>query len=102
MGFDFQLAALRNGFGFDLRGFPDLQGERVFACNFDGFAVADLAAGGGGVDCFRDGFCLAGGICDDMLTTTYLASKAPKIICPAMNTAMYEDAVFQKRRGLTR
>ena len=39
---------------------------------------------------------IAGGICDDMLTTTYLASKAPKIICPAMNTAMYEDAVFQK------
>ena len=39
---------------------------------------------------------IANGICDDMLTTTYLASKAPKIICPAMNTAMYEDAVFQK------
>ena len=39
---------------------------------------------------------IAGGICDDMLTTTYLASKAPKIICPAMNTAMYEDAVFQE------
>jgi len=39
---------------------------------------------------------IAHGICDDMLTTTYLASNAPKIICPAMNTAMYEDAVFQE------
>ena len=39
---------------------------------------------------------IAHGIADDMLTTTYLASKAPKIICPAMNTAMYEDAVFQE------
>lgn len=39
---------------------------------------------------------IANGICDDMLTTTYLASKAPKIICPAMNTAMYEDKVFQE------
>ena len=39
---------------------------------------------------------IAHGICDDMLTTTYLASKAPKIICPAMNTQMYEDEVFQK------
>ena len=39
---------------------------------------------------------IAHGICDDMLTTTYLASRAPKIICPAMNTAMYEDEVFQK------
>ena len=38
---------------------------------------------------------IAHGIADDMLTTTYLASKAPKILCPAMNTAMYEDAVFQ-------
>ena len=38
---------------------------------------------------------IANGICDDMLTTTYLASKAPKIICPAMNTAMYTDEVFQ-------
>ena len=39
---------------------------------------------------------IAHGICDDMLTTTYLASNAPKIICPAMNTAMYEDHVFQE------
>ena len=38
---------------------------------------------------------IAHGIADDMLSTTYLASKAPKIICPAMNTAMYEDAVFR-------
>ncbi len=35
---------------------------------------------------------LACGIADDMLTTTYLASKAKKIICPAMNTSMYENA----------
>jgi len=41
----------------------------------------------------------AQGICDDMLTTTYLASRAPKIICPAMNTAMYEDPVFQRNLG---
>jgi phosphopantothenoylcysteine decarboxylase/phosphopantothenate--cysteine ligase len=37
----------------------------------------------------------AGGIADDMLTTTYMACKAPKIICPAMNTAMYEDVNLQ-------
>lgn len=34
---------------------------------------------------------LANGICDDMLTTTYMACTAPKIICPAMNSAMYLD-----------
>jgi len=33
----------------------------------------------------------ANGIADDMLTTTILASKAPKLICPAMNTNMLED-----------
>ncbi|MFI3167003.1 MAG: bifunctional phosphopantothenoylcysteine decarboxylase/phosphopantothenate--cysteine ligase CoaBC [Bacillota bacterium] len=36
------------------------------------------------------------GIADDMLSTTYLASKAKKIIVPAMNTNMYESVAFQK------
>ncbi len=35
---------------------------------------------------------LAGGIADDMLTTTALATKAPMVICPAMNTNMLENA----------
>lgn len=34
---------------------------------------------------------IAGGIADDMLTTTIMACKSPKIICPAMNTGMYEN-----------
>ena len=38
----------------------------------------------------------AHGICDDMLTTTFLACKAPKIVAPAMNTAMYESPITQK------
>lgn len=38
---------------------------------------------------------LAHGIADDMLTTTILASKAPKLIAPAMNTGMYENPVTQ-------
>ena len=38
---------------------------------------------------------LAHGLADDMLTTTVLASKAPKIIAPAMNTGMYENPVTQ-------
>ena len=39
---------------------------------------------------------LAHGICDDMLTTTFLACKAPKVIAPAMNTNMYENPVTQE------
>ena len=38
---------------------------------------------------------LAHGLADDMLTTTILASKAPKIIAPAMNTGMYENPITQ-------
>ena len=36
------------------------------------------------------------GIADDMLTTTVLASKAVKIVSPAMNTNMYENPVTQE------
>ncbi|GFI36680.1 coenzyme A biosynthesis bifunctional protein CoaBC [Lachnospiraceae bacterium] len=36
---------------------------------------------------------LAHGLADDMLTTTFLACRCPKIISPAMNTAMYENPV---------
>lgn len=35
------------------------------------------------------------GIADDMLTTTALACKCPKLISPAMNTNMYENPVVQ-------
>ncbi len=38
---------------------------------------------------------LAHGLADDMLTTTVLACRCPKIIAPAMNTAMVENAVTQ-------
>ena len=38
---------------------------------------------------------IAHGIADDMLTTTFLACKAPKLIAPAMNTGMYENPVTQ-------
>lgn len=38
---------------------------------------------------------LAHGICDDMLTTTAMACKCPKLIAPAMNTRMYENPILQ-------
>ena len=43
---------------------------------------------------------LAHGLADDMLTTTFLASKCPKIVAPAMNTAMYENPVTQDNMKL--
>ena len=37
----------------------------------------------------------ANGIADDMLTTVFLAAKCPKLVAPAMNTAMLENPVTQ-------
>jgi phosphopantothenoylcysteine decarboxylase/phosphopantothenate--cysteine ligase len=45
---------------------------------------------------------LAHGIADDMLTTTILACRCPKIIAPAMNTRMYENPVTQDNMELLR
>lgn len=39
---------------------------------------------------------LAHGLADDMLTTTVLAARCPKLIAPAMNTAMLENPVTQE------
>lgn len=38
---------------------------------------------------------IANGITDDMLTTTVMASTAPVLISPAMNTHMYENPIVQ-------
>ena len=38
---------------------------------------------------------IAGGIADDMLTTTFLACECPKIVAPAMNTRMYRNRIVQ-------
>lgn len=38
---------------------------------------------------------LANGICDDMVTLAFLASKAQKLVVPAMNTAMLENLATQ-------
>lgn len=38
---------------------------------------------------------IANGIADDMLSTTVMATKAPVIIAPAMNTNMYNNPIVQ-------
>ena len=45
---------------------------------------------------------LAHGIADDMLTTTFLAAKCPKLIAPAMNTAMFENPITQDNMEILR
>ena len=43
---------------------------------------------------------LAHGLADDMLTTTLLACRCPKLIAPAMNTPQYENPVTQDNMDL--
>ena len=45
---------------------------------------------------------LAHGLADDMLTTTALACRCPKLIAPAMNTNMYDNPVTQDNLTLLR
>src|SRR5690349_21373594 len=50
---------------------------------------------------------LAAGIADSMVTTSFLACAAPRLVAPAMNDRMYADAATQanlealRRRGIT-
>jgi len=44
----------------------------------------------------------AHGIADDMVTTTLLATKAPVVVAPAMNTGMYDNPVTRENLGTLR
>lgn len=45
---------------------------------------------------------LAAGVCDSILTTSFLASKAPRMIAPAMNGAMWEDEATRSNVAVLR
>jgi phosphopantothenoylcysteine decarboxylase / phosphopantothenate---cysteine ligase len=73
-------------------------GHLAIAQNADAFIVAPASA--------NTIAKLAAGICDSMLTTAFLACTAPRLVAPAMNDRMYEDAATQesletlRRRGV--
>lgn len=39
---------------------------------------------------------IASGLADDLLSTTVMATNAPVLICPAMNTNMYENIIIKE------
>jgi len=45
---------------------------------------------------------LASGICDSLLTTSFLACEAPRIVAPAMNDRMWADAATRANVALLR
>jgi phosphopantothenoylcysteine decarboxylase/phosphopantothenate--cysteine ligase len=42
----------------------------------------------------------AGGLADDLLTATLLATRAPVLVCPAMHTEMWEHPAVQHNLGI--
>ncbi len=42
---------------------------------------------------------LAGGIADDLLTTTIMATRAPVLIAPAMNVNMYQNPIYRENEA---
>lgn len=45
---------------------------------------------------------IAGGIADDMLSTTVMATKAPVLIAPAMNVNMYTNPIYRENEDKLR
>jgi phosphopantothenoylcysteine decarboxylase / phosphopantothenate---cysteine ligase len=39
---------------------------------------------------------LAAGIADNLLTTAFVACRAPRIVCPAMHPEMWQDSIVQE------
>ncbi len=62
-------------------------GHLELAANCDAYLVAPASA--------NTIAKLAAGMADSMLTTSFLACAAPRLLAPAMNDRMYEDAATQ-------
>ncbi len=43
---------------------------------------------------------IAQGLADDLLTTSIMATKAPVLVAPAMNTNMYENPIYQRNEKI--
>jgi phosphopantothenoylcysteine decarboxylase / phosphopantothenate---cysteine ligase len=78
---------LRGAFPGDPRPEHDPIGHLELAANCDAYLVAPASA--------NTLAKLAAGIADSMLTTSFLACTAPRLVAPAMNDRMYADAATQ-------
>ncbi len=81
---EFERDPLRGAFPGDPPPAHDPIGHLEVAANCDAFLVAPASA--------NTIAKLAAGIADSMLTTSFLACNAPRLVAPAMNDRMYADA----------
>jgi phosphopantothenoylcysteine decarboxylase/phosphopantothenate--cysteine ligase len=84
---EFERDPLRGAFPGDTRPEHDPIGHLELAANCDAFLVAPASA--------NTIAKLAAGMADSMLTTSFLACTAPRLLAPAMNDRMYGDAATQ-------
>lgn len=84
---EFERDPLRGAFPGDPRPEHDPIGHLELAANCDAYLVAPASA--------NTLAKLAAGIADSMLTTSFLACTAPRLVAPAMNDRMYADAATQ-------
>ena len=84
---EFERDPLRGAFPGDPRPGHDPIGHLELAANCDAYLVAPASA--------NTIAKLAAGMADSMLTTSFLACAAPRLVAPAMNERMYADAATQ-------
>ncbi len=91
---EFERDPARGAFPGDEPPAHDPIGHLAVAANADAYIVAPASA--------NTIAKLAAGICDSMLTTSFLACTAPRLVAPAMNDRMYEDAATQENLKILR
>jgi phosphopantothenoylcysteine decarboxylase / phosphopantothenate---cysteine ligase len=84
---EFERDPLRGAFPGDPAPEHDPIGHLELAANCDAYLVAPASA--------NTVAKLAAGIADSILTTSFLACTAPRLVAPAMNDRMYADAATQ-------
>lgn len=84
---EFERDPMRGAFPGDAEPGHDPIGHLELAANCDAFLVAPASA--------NTIAKLAAGSADSMLTTSFLACRAPRLVAPAMNNNMYADAATQ-------
>jgi phosphopantothenoylcysteine decarboxylase/phosphopantothenate--cysteine ligase len=84
---EFERDPLRGGFPGDSVPAHDPIGHLEVAANCDAYIVAPASA--------NTLAKLASGVADSMVTTSFLACTAPRLVAPAMNDRMYADAATQ-------
>ena len=84
---EFERDPLRGAFPGEEQPAHDPIGHLELAANCDAYLVAPASA--------NTVAKLAAGVADSMLTTSFLACPAPRLVAPAMNDRMYGDAATQ-------